>query len=136
GGLVFIAFTDNPPSLRGAKRDLAEPFEMFGFENLKLAAKKVYPIAANWKLAIENYQECYHCATAHADYARMHTLMLDPAKRDRVQGKMLDRFEACGLKKSNTISWTPSHGPASRATATAAPLCSKVTRPAAGMASP
>jgi len=28
----------------------------------------------------------------------MHTLMLDPAKRDRIQAKMLDRFEACGLK--------------------------------------
>ena len=99
GGLIFLCLTDQPPSLKGAKRDLAEPFAMFDFENLKVAAKKTYPIAANWKLAIENYQECYHCASAHPDYARMHTLMLDPNQRDRIQDKMLGRFEACGLKK-------------------------------------
>ena len=99
GGLIFLCLTDRPPSLAGAKRDLAEPFAMFDFENLKVAAKKTYPIAANWKLAVENYQECYHCATAHADYARMHTLMLDPKQRDRIQDKMFSRFEACGLKK-------------------------------------
>jgi Rieske 2Fe-2S family protein len=98
GGLIFVCFSDDPPSLEGAKRDLAEPLAMFGFDNLKLAAHKTYPIAANWKLAVENYQECYHCATAHPEYARMHTLMLDPARRDRMQDKMIGRFAACGLK--------------------------------------
>ncbi|MCI0517831.1 MAG: aromatic ring-hydroxylating dioxygenase subunit alpha, partial [Woeseiaceae bacterium] len=97
-GLLFIAFCDNPPSLEGAKNDLAEAMAIFDFPNLKVAAQKTYPIAANWKLAIENYQECYHCATAHPDYAKMHTLMLDPAKRERVQGKMLGKMEACGIK--------------------------------------
>jgi phenylpropionate dioxygenase-like ring-hydroxylating dioxygenase large terminal subunit len=97
-GLLFIAFCDNPPSLEGAKRDLAEAMAIFDFPNLKVAAQKTYPIAANWKLATENYQECYHCATAHADYAKMHTLMLDRAKRERVQGKMLERMESCGVK--------------------------------------
>ena len=71
---------------------------MFDFENLKVAAQKSYLIPANWKLSIENYQECYHCATAHPEYARMHTLMLDRDKRERVQGKMLERMEACGVK--------------------------------------
>jgi Rieske 2Fe-2S family protein len=97
GGLLFVCFSDAPPSLEGARRDLAEPFDTFGFENLKVAAYRRYPIPANWKLAIENYQECYHCATAHPDYARMHTLMLDAKKRERVQQHMLQRMDACGL---------------------------------------
>lgn len=97
-GLIFVCFTEAPPSLEGAKRDLAEPMAMFDFENLKVATQKSYEIPANWKLSIENYQECYHCATAHPEYARMHTLMLDHDKRERVQGKMLARMEACGLK--------------------------------------
>ena len=84
-GLMFVCFTDAPPSLEGAKRDLAEPMAMFDFENLKVAAQKSYDIPANWKLSIENYQECYHCAPAHPEYARMHTLMLDRDKRKRVQ---------------------------------------------------
>ena len=97
-GLIFVCFTDTPPSLEGAKRDLAEPMAMFDFENLKVAAQKNYEIPANWKLSIENYQECYHCATAHPEYARMHTLMLDRAKRERVQGKMHERMDACGVE--------------------------------------
>ncbi|MFB3125742.1 MAG: aromatic ring-hydroxylating dioxygenase subunit alpha [Woeseiaceae bacterium] len=97
-GLIFVCFCDDPPSIEGAQRDLAEPMAMFDFENLKVAASKTYPIAANWKLAIENYQECYHCATAHPEYAKMHTLMLDPQKRDRIQGPMRQRMAACGLK--------------------------------------
>jgi Rieske 2Fe-2S family protein len=97
-GLILVCFTDRPLSLEGAKRDLAEPMAMFDFENLKVAAQKSYEIPANWKLSIENYQECYHCATAHPEYARMHTLMLDSAKRERVQGRMLERMESCGVK--------------------------------------
>ena len=97
-GLMFIAFSDDPPSLEAAKRDLTEPMAMFDFENLKVAATKVYPIAANWKLSIENYQECYHCAPAHPEYAKMHTLMLDDKKIDRVQQHMKDKWEACGIR--------------------------------------
>ena len=97
-GLVFVCFTDRPPSLEGCKRDLAEPMAMFDFENLKVIASKTYNIPANWKLSVENYQECYHCATAHPEYATMHTLMLDPAMRARVQDRMKARWEACGIK--------------------------------------
>jgi Rieske 2Fe-2S family protein len=71
---------------------------MFDFENLKVAAERGYAIEANWKLAIENYQECYHCATAHPEYALMHTLMLDHDKRKRVQATMSGKMVACGVK--------------------------------------
>ncbi|MDX2413501.1 MAG: aromatic ring-hydroxylating dioxygenase subunit alpha [Woeseiaceae bacterium] len=96
-GLMFVCFTDKPPSLDGARKDLAEPMAAFDFESLKVAAHKSYDIPANWKLSIENYQECYHCATAHPEYARMHTLMLDGEKRERVQGEMLSKMKSCGL---------------------------------------
>lgn len=97
-GLVFVCFTPDPPGVESARRDLAEPMAMFDFENLKVAAHKEYDIPANWKLAIENYQECYHCATAHPEYAQMHTLMVYWKKRDPLQKHMLDKMESCGLK--------------------------------------
>ena len=97
-GLVFVCFSDDPPSLAAAREELSEPMAMFDFENLKVAASNSYPIAANWKLAVENYQECYHCASAHPDYAKMHTLMLDAAKYDRVQSSMQDRMPSCGVR--------------------------------------
>ena len=97
-GLVFASLTDKPPSLRRCIADLAEPMTVFGFPGLKVAARKDYDIPANWKLAVENYQECYHCATAHPEYAAMHTLMLAGDRRDRVQRHMLEALPACGLK--------------------------------------
>jgi Rieske 2Fe-2S family protein len=97
-GLVFVCFSDNPPGVDSARRDLAEPVAMFDFEHLKLAAHKSYDIDANWKLSIENYQECYHCATAHPEYAQMHTLMVDDKRRGRLQGHMVEKFAACGIR--------------------------------------
>ena len=97
-GLVFVSFSDSPPSLEGAIRDLEAPMALFDFENLKVAAEKSYHIAANWKLSVENYQECYHCAHAHPEYARMHTLILDDDKRSRVQSGMQEKMKACGVK--------------------------------------
>ena len=98
-GLMFVAFTDAPPSLDGCKRDLAEPMAMFDFPNLKVAANKTYDIPANWKLCIENYQECYHCAPAHPEYAAMHTLMVPRDKRAALQDKMKSRWAACGIRE-------------------------------------
>lgn len=98
-GLVLICFSDSPPGVESARRELAEPMAMFDFENLKVAAHKSYDIGANWKLAIENYQECYHCATAHPEYALMHTLMVDYRKRGPLQEDMLSKMEACGIQK-------------------------------------
>lgn len=98
-GLIFVCFCDDPPSVEAARRELAEPMSMFDFENMKVAAQKVYPIDANWKLAVENYQECYHCAPAHPEYAKLHTLMLGRKQKKRVQSHMLKRMGACGLKR-------------------------------------
>jgi Rieske 2Fe-2S family protein len=98
-GLILICFSDEPPGVASARRDLAKPMAMFDFENLKVAARKEYDIPANWKLAIENYQECYHCATAHPEYALMHTLMVDNRKRGALQTHMLEKMPACGLRE-------------------------------------
>lgn len=98
GGMVYLNFSDTPDSLENAKRDLAEPMEMYDFENMKVAAHKNYQIKANWKVTLENYQECYHCAPSHPEYALMHTLKVDEDKFDALQGKMLSRMDACGVK--------------------------------------
>jgi Rieske 2Fe-2S family protein len=97
-GLVFVAFGEAPPALDHARRDLERPMRWFGFDSMRVASRETYSIPANWKLAIENYQECYHCATAHKTYAARHTLMLAPKNRERVQGGMQDRLAAAGLE--------------------------------------
>lgn len=97
-GMVFINFNSNPTSLEGARSDLKGPFEMYDFENMKVAAHKNYPIAANWKVMLENYQECYHCAPSHPEYAQMHTLKVMVEEFDELQKPMLDRMEQCSVR--------------------------------------
>ena len=98
-GMLLINLSDNPQSLKNLQSDLKEPFEMFGFKDLKVAAHKNYPIASNWKLAVENYQECYHCAPAHPEYSLSHSLKIeDEPGFDEAQEKMMNKLESCGLK--------------------------------------
>jgi phenylpropionate dioxygenase-like ring-hydroxylating dioxygenase large terminal subunit len=80
GGLIFISLAEQPLSLETMRADLAETFELLGFDKMKLAQQKTYPIPANWKLAVENYQECYHCTPSHREYSEIHALALPPAK--------------------------------------------------------
>ncbi len=42
----------------------------------KVAAHELYPSKVNWKIALENYFECYHCVTAHPELCKvqLHTL--------------------------------------------------------------
>ena len=98
-GMLLINLSDNPQSLKNLQSDLKEPFEMFGFKDLKVAAHKNYPIASNWKLAVENYQECYHCGPAHPEYSLSHSLKIeDEPGFDEAQEKMMKNLESCGLK--------------------------------------
>lgn len=80
GGLIFISLAEKPLSLTAMKEDLKDVFKQFGFDNMKLAKQKSFPIAANWKLATENYQECYHCAPSHQEFAKIHAMAQTPEK--------------------------------------------------------
>lgn len=97
-GLIFVNLSDTPEKLENAKRDLAPAFEIYDFENMKVAAHKNYPINANWKITLENYQECYHCAPSHPEYALSHTLKVtDNEKYNELQKPMLSRMEDCNI---------------------------------------
>jgi Rieske 2Fe-2S family protein len=41
--------------------------DRYGLDGLVLASRRTYEVAANWKLLIENFMECYHCATIHPE---------------------------------------------------------------------
>jgi len=63
---------------------------------MKIAHTAHYPVPANWKLALENYMECYHCAPSHIEYARSHTLK-SPQDLERAMPALHNRSRAIGL---------------------------------------
>ena len=77
-GLIFVCLSESPPSLVSLRQDLKQTFELFGIKSMKLAEQKSYRIPANWKLAVENYQECYHCAPSHQEFAQIHVMAKSP----------------------------------------------------------
>ena len=49
----------------------------FGPDGLVFRERVDYALEANWKIVVENYLECYHCAVAHPGFSRL--VDVDPA---------------------------------------------------------
>lgn len=96
-GLIFVNFAENPSSFDSVRRDLADCLRPYELENAKVAHRASYPIDANWKLAVENYSECYHCAPAHPEYSLGHGLALPDEDYADLLEAVMARAGACGL---------------------------------------
>ncbi|MBT2511691.1 aromatic ring-hydroxylating dioxygenase subunit alpha [Streptomyces sp. ISL-98] len=73
-GYAWICLADEPPSFEetviGAaveRLGSAEAIGRYETEGLALGRRISYDVAANWKLIVENFMECYHCATIHPE---------------------------------------------------------------------
>ncbi len=96
-GMIFINFDNDPVSFDPIEKDLDECIEPYGFENMKVAHTQNYPIKANWKLAVENYCECYHCIPAHPEYSEGHGLALADEKVEKLLEQVMAKAEKVGL---------------------------------------
>ncbi len=56
-----------------------------------------YPISSNWKLAVENYCECYHCAPAHPEYSIGHGRAIGNEASAPLLAEVVARAEQAGL---------------------------------------
>ena len=92
-GLIFINCDPQAADFLGPLSNLQEQLGAYDLEHAKVAHKQTYTVNANWKLVLENYLECYHCATSHRAYARMHTLKDRDSKVADIVQAMLDRSE-------------------------------------------
>ena len=69
GGLLFVSLADEPaPPLDEVARGLEPYLRLQGTAKARVAHRETYPVEANWKLAVENYLECYHCKPSHPQY--------------------------------------------------------------------
>ncbi|MCX6471502.1 MAG: aromatic ring-hydroxylating dioxygenase subunit alpha [Corynebacteriales bacterium] len=73
-GYLWVCLADEPPSFTetviGAvttRLGSPEHIDRYGVADLAMAHRETYEVAANWKLIVENFMECYHCATIHPE---------------------------------------------------------------------
>ena len=73
-GFIFINLSDEEPvDFDTTFADLAPFLDFHGFADAKIAHAQSYPTDANWKLVVENFVECYHCAPSHPEFSSMHS---------------------------------------------------------------
>jgi glycine betaine catabolism A len=77
-GYAWVCVADEPPSfedtvIADVTGRLGDPAAIGHYRTGELAVGRriTYQVAANWKLIIENFMECYHCATIHPELTRV-----------------------------------------------------------------
>ncbi len=96
-GMVFINLDPNSVPFDLIEQDLDDRLRPYRLADTRVAAMQTYRIEANWKLAVENYTECYHCRIAHPEYSKAHTLAIPERKTDKLQQAMDATSETVGL---------------------------------------
>jgi Rieske 2Fe-2S family protein len=70
-GHVFLNLSGEPGALRSQLGALTDKFRPWRMEDLRLGRRIVYDVKANWKLIVQNYNECLHCPNLHPALNRL-----------------------------------------------------------------
>jgi Rieske 2Fe-2S family protein len=73
-GFLFVNLSKEPRPLMAALTDGAESitsFERYRMEDLRIGVRIVYEVSANWKIVVENYNECLHCPSVHPELVQV-----------------------------------------------------------------
>jgi choline monooxygenase len=91
GPFVFANPDTDAPALDVALGDMPEVVAQHGLDvdGLRFHHRVSYGIEANWKIAIENYLECYHCQLNHPDFVKV---IDEQGQRMEVSGLRLSQF--------------------------------------------
>jgi phenylpropionate dioxygenase-like ring-hydroxylating dioxygenase large terminal subunit len=107
-GLIFISFAEHPLDFGPVERMLSTTCGRYGWGAAKIAFRQSYPVEANWKLAVENYVECYHCAPAHPEYSKVHALEQPLERIEELTAQMQARTRALGVDLETGNHWQSS----------------------------
>jgi Rieske 2Fe-2S family protein len=72
-GYAWVCLSDTPPPFEEVIEETtvrlgdADVINRYGIGGLDVGHRVVYDVAANWKLIVENFMECYHCSSIHPE---------------------------------------------------------------------
>jgi glycine betaine catabolism A len=70
-GFVFVNLAPKPEPLEATLGGLVARTANYPLESLRRTHRVVYEIAANWKLVVQNANECYHCPGVHPQLVKI-----------------------------------------------------------------
>jgi phenylpropionate dioxygenase-like ring-hydroxylating dioxygenase large terminal subunit len=76
GGFFFLNLTPRDAAARGHTLagqigDAATRLQNYPLADLRRVKRITYEVDANWKVMLENYNECYHCAGVHPELCKV-----------------------------------------------------------------
>jgi choline monooxygenase len=73
GPLIFVNPSPDAGSLDDLIGGLAAIFNDTGVDlaKLRMLRRDTYELASNWKIVVENFNECYHCPIAHPKFSEV-----------------------------------------------------------------
>lgn len=71
-GLIFVSLSDNPLAFDDCEDNINATLGVYGWADARVAHQSSVVFSANWKLALENQVECYHCAPSHPEFSVVH----------------------------------------------------------------
>lgn len=73
GPFLFVNLDPAAPPLTAVLGALPDLVARTGLDlgGVKRRVRQVYDIAANWKVVVDNYLECYHCPVAHPGFSQL-----------------------------------------------------------------
>jgi len=107
-GLVFVSFAEAPLDFEPVAQALRASCGQYGWGEAKVAHRRTWALQANWKLAVENYVECYHCGPAHPEYSQTHALEQPPEMIGKLNEAMEARTCALGVTVVSGDRWQTS----------------------------
>jgi Rieske 2Fe-2S family protein len=87
GGFVWVNLDPDSQPLSSQLGDLAERFRKYRLEEMRwIGTIGVYEVDSNWKIIMENTNECYHCPTVHPETLRAYYRHLVPIDGSKISG--------------------------------------------------
>jgi glycine betaine catabolism A len=99
-GIIFICLAETPPDFKENIAGIDKYFQLHSTGSCKVAYRHTWRTAANWKLCVENFGECYHCLAAHPELCAVRTeemvvgMGAGPSSGDLVSEGLAEAFVA------------------------------------------
>ena len=104
-GLVFVCLADEALELNAVEATAASVLAPYGWAEARVAHSARWTIEANWKLAVENYLECFHCGPSHPAYAKLHSNQEPYWKTEQRRSDLEASTRAMGIEIAGEDHW-------------------------------
>jgi len=109
GGFVFVNLSPSG-SLIDQLGGIPDRTRNYPLEDLRAARRISYDVLANWKVVVENYNECYHCGPVHPELCEVVPAFKDGGRRLDWEAGIPHRDGATTFTRSGTTERAPFPG--------------------------